>query len=30
MPEVTTVKNALLKKLRGYKIKSVDVYYTKR
>ncbi len=29
MPEVTTVKNVLLKKLRGYKIKSVDVYYPK-
>lgn len=29
MPEVTTVKNALLKRLRGYKIMSVDVYYPK-
>ncbi|MCR5787798.1 MAG: bifunctional DNA-formamidopyrimidine glycosylase/DNA-(apurinic or apyrimidinic site) lyase [Bacilli bacterium] len=29
MPEVETVRKTLLKKLRGYKIESVDVYYPK-
>lgn len=29
MPEVTTVRKVLTQKLKGYKIKSVDVYYPK-